>query len=372
MAADWLRVFEAALPRMCADLEALVSMESPFDDPVRVSILAAWIRQRLRVGGVRAETRPCPPRGDALLARMGGDGGGTMVLGHIDTVWPVGSLAENPFRIQADVATGPGVFDMKAGIAVALAALEAIAREAPPPTVTLLFLPDEEVGTEASRDLLLDEARRHRRVLLLEPSLDGAAKIARKGTGRFDVSFTGRAAHAGLEPERGASALAEMARFVLFAQGLSGGEQETTVTPTVAQAGSKTNVVPERATLSVDVRVWSQEEADRIEGALRAYAPADPRVGIELKGAFDRPPMEPTPDSLALYETAKGIARDLGFELGAARVGGASDGNLTAAAGIPTLDGLGPCGGGAHARNEFVVISDLPRRAALLTRLILG
>ena len=370
MPADWLRVFEAALPRMCADLEALVSMESPSDDASRVSALAAWIRERLRQRGVRAESRPCPPRGDAVLAGVGG-APGTLILGHLDTVWPVGALAEQPFRIQADVATGPGVFDMKAGIAVAMAALEAVAREPPPPAATLLLLPDEEVGTEASRELLLEEARRHRQVLVLEPSLDGAAKVARKGTGLFEVAFTGRAAHAGLEPELGASALAELARLVLFADGLGSSELGTTVTPTVAQAGSKTNVVPEKAALSIDVRVWSKDEAERVERDLRGYVSSDPRVGIAVRGGFDRPPMEATPASEALYGKAKAIAHDLGFELGAARVGGASDGNLTAAAGIPTLDGLGPCGGGAHARNEFVVIPDLPRRAALLTRLIL-
>ena len=185
------------------------------------------------------------------------------------------------------------------------------------------------------------------------------------------MAFTGRAAHAGLEPELGASALVELARFVLFADGLGSSELGTTVTPTVAQAGSKTNVVPEKAALSIDVRVWSRDEAERVERDLRGYVSSDPRVGISVRGGFDRPPMEPTPASQALYGKAKAIAHDLGFDLGAARVGGASDGNLTAAAGIPTLDGLGPCGGGAHARNEFVVIPDLPRRAALLSRLIL-
>jgi glutamate carboxypeptidase len=366
---DWMAVFEPGLARMSSDLETLVSLESPSEDAARVSHLAAWVRERLRERGVSAELRPCPPRGEALLASVGSGGGGTLLLGHLDTVWPVGSLLTNPFRVQGERAQGPGVFDMKAGIAVAMAVLPALARERHPPAVSLLLVPDEEVGTQASRELLLSVARRHRQVLVLEPSQEGAVKIARKGTGLFRVSFTGRAAHAGLDPEKGASALAELARFVLFLETLGDAAAGTTVTPTVAQAGSVTNVVPERATLAVDVRVWSQEEAKRVEAALREHRSADPRVFIAAEGGFDRPPMEPTPASQALYARAQSIALGLRFDLGAARVGGASDGNLTAAAGLPTLDGLGPAGGGAHARNEYVLVPDLPRRAALLAGL---
>jgi glutamate carboxypeptidase len=367
---DWLGFFEDALDRMRADLEALVSLESPSDEPDRVSALAAWVRDRLRERGVRAETRPCPPRGDAVVATIGTGEGGTLLLGHLDTVWPVGTLAEMPFEARGDVATGPGVFDMKGGIAVGMAALEALARPGGSANATLLLLPDEEVGTAASRGLLLAEAARHRRVLVLEPSLDGAAKIARKGTGLFEITFRGRAAHVGLDPEAGSSALAELARFVLHTEGLGSPARETTVHATVAQAGSKTNVTCERASLWVDVRVWSLAEAERVERGLREYQRTDSRVEVVVKGGFDRPPMEQTPESEALYEKAKAIATELGFELGAVRVGGASDGNLTAAAGIPTLDGLGPCGGGAHARNEFLVVPDLPRRAALVARMV--
>ncbi len=366
---DWMGVFEPALSRMCADLEALVSMESPSEDAARVSLLAGWIRDRLRERGVSAELRPCPPRGEAVLASVGPRDGRTLLLGHLDTVWPVGSLLANPFRLQEHRARGPGVFDMKAGIAVAMAVLAALARERHPPAVSLLLVPDEEVGTQASRDLLLSVARRHRQVLVLEPSQKGAVKIARKGTGLFRVSFAGRAAHAGLDPEKGASALAELARFVLFLETLGDPAQGTSVTPTVAQAGSVTNVVPEKATLAVDVRVWSLAEAARVETALHEHRSADPRVFIAAEGGFDRPPMEPTPAAQALYARAKSIALGLHFDLGAERVGGASDGNLTAAAGIPTLDGLGPAGEGAHARNEYVLVPDLSRRAALLAGL---
>ena len=355
--------------RLTADLEALVTRESPSGDAAAVSRLAAWIRDRLQAAGLRAELCPCPPRGDALLATLG-EGSGTLLLGHHDTVWPIGTLAEIPFRIDGEHAHGPGVFDMKAGIAVALGVLELLAKGKTRPAVSLLLTPDEEVGSSASRPLLLEVARRHRRVFVLEPSLDGAAKVARKGTGTFAARFAGRAAHAGLEPEKGASALLELARFTLHAAGLANPTLGTTVTPTVAQSGAQTNVVPEAGQLSVDCRCWSEDEARRVEQAIRSYLPDDPRVGFSIEGGFDRPPLEPSPAATALYERARAIAGELGFELGAARVGGASDGNLTAAAGVPTLDGLGPRGDGAHARHEHVLVSDLPRRAALLARLI--
>jgi glutamate carboxypeptidase len=261
---------------------------------------------------------------------------------------------------------------MKAGIAVAIAVLERLARAANSPAVSLLLTPDEEIGTEASRTLLAEVAERCAQVLVLEPSLDGAAKVARKGTGTFDVRFRGRAAHAGLDPEKGASALLELARFTVFAAGLTRSETGTTVTPTVAQSGTKTNVVPEAGQVFVDCRSWTQDEAERVTAAIRDYRPHDDRVTLDVRGGFDRPPLEPTPAAHALYERAKAIAADLGFALGAARVGGGSDGNLTAAAGRPTLDGLGPVGDGAHARHEWVLVDDLVRRAELVYRLVGG
>ena len=357
---------------LLTDLEALVVRESPSDDASSVTALAHYIVERLRAARVQAEARPCPPRGDAVLATVGEGPGGPLLLGHHDTVWPKGTLAEIPFRVEDGRVRGPGVFDMKAGIALAMAVLADLARREKPPRVTLLLTPDEELGTGASRALLLEVARAHREVLVLEPSLAGAAKVARKGTGSFSVTFAGRAAHAGLDPERGASALLELAHCTLFAAALTCPETGTTVTPTVGHGGTRTNVVPDWARLSLDCRVWTQAEAERVEAALRAYAPRDPRVSVVLEGAFDRPPLEPTPAAQALYERAKAVATELGFDLPAARVGGASDGNLTAAAGVPTLDGLGPLGDGAHARHEWVLASDLPRRAELLARLVDG
>ncbi|HET7291429.1 MAG TPA: M20/M25/M40 family metallo-hydrolase [Vicinamibacteria bacterium] len=359
--------FEAAA--LLRDLEALVVRESPSDDAERVTALARFVARRLEERGVRAETRPCPPRGEALLARVGE--GGALLLGHLDTVWPAGSLAELAFAVRDGRASGPGVFDMKAGIAVAMAVVPALAQAPKLPGVTLLLTPDEEVGSAASRALLLDEAGRHDRVFVLEPPQQGAAKVARKGTGLFELRFAGRAAHAGLEPEKGRSALIALARAALFCTGLGDAARGTSVTPTVARAGAKTNVVPEAASLQVDVRVWSQAEARRVEAALRGYASEVDGVVVAVEGEFDRPPMEESPGSRRLYEAARRIAAELGFELGAARVGGGSDGNLTAAAGVPTLDGLGPDGGGAHARDECVFVDDLARRAELLARLVL-
>jgi glutamate carboxypeptidase len=350
MTSRWLSTFESDLPRLVRDLETLVRLESPSGDAARVSQLAAWVHDTLRERGVPAELRPCPSRGDALLASVVFREGGTLLLGH---------------RAQ-----GPGVFDMKAGIVVGMAVLTAMVRESRPHPVSLLLVPDEEVGSGASRELTLSVARRHRRVLVLEPSQDGAAKVARKGCGTFEIRFRGRAAHAGLEPEKGASALAEMARFVLFIERLADPARGTTLTPSVARAGGATNVVPEAAELTVDARAWTREEAERVTGAIRGYRPVDPGVSLSVDGGLDRPPLEPTVASEALFDTARRLAGDLGFELDAARVGGASDGNLTAGAGIATLDGLGPRGGGAHARDEHVLVADLPVRAALLAALV--
>ena len=369
MTRQWGPLFSADRARLVADLEALVRIESPSGDAARVSSLAAWVAETLRGRGVRAERRACAPAGDAVLAGVGGDEGGTLLLGHLDSVWPVGSLSAMPWRLEGERAAGPGVFDMKAGVAVAMAVLAALAAEPSPPAVSLLLVPDEETGSVHSRGLTLDVAKRHRQVLVLEPSLDGAAKVGRKGCGVFRVGFRGRAAHAGLEPEKGASALTEMARFVLFLEGVAEPGEGTTLVAARARAGSAVNVVPESAHLDVDARAWTEGEASRVTASLRGYRPTDPGVSVTVEGGFDRPPLVPTPESRALYERARDAARELGFDLGAARVGGASDGNLTASLGVPTLDGLGPRGGGAHARDEHVLVPDLPVRAALIASL---
>jgi glutamate carboxypeptidase len=366
-------LFDARRGSMLQDLESLVIRESPSSETSLVSELARWVAARLEKSGIPASCVPCAGRGDALRVRLGPERGGALLLGHIDTVWPAGTLAEIPFRVEEGVARGPGVFDMKGGVTVAIAVLEALARGdlKPAEGVTLFLTPDEEVGSRASRDLLVGEGLSRDRVFVLEPSGDGgAAKIARKGTGLVTARFTGVAAHAGLEPEKGASALLEMSRFALFADSLADLPSGTSVVPTVAASGTTTNVVPEQATLSVDFRLWSVAEGQRVLAGLNAYRPTNARVAVAVEGGVNRPPMEATEASLALYRRAAALAQTLGFSLPGVRVGGASDGNLTASAGVPTLDGLGPSGGGAHARTEHLLVDDLPRRAALLAALL--
>jgi len=370
--AELSALFEGRRTDLVALLEQLVSRESPSDDPARVGELSRWISGRLVAAGIPAECVPCEGRGDALLARAE-TAGGTLLLGHLDTVWPAGTLAERPFRVEGGVATGPGVFDMKGGLAVVLAVLEAAGRGEVRPAgpVSLFLTPDEEAGTTASRERLVAEAKRHARVLVLEPAGDGgAAKVARKGIGQTTVRFRGVASHAGLEPEKGASALGELARFVLFAEALADRALGTSVVPTLAKAGSRANVVPESAELTIDFRVWSAAEGERVASALGSYRSFDARVSVEVEGGLNRPPMEATRISMEMFGLASAIAARLGFPLPSARVGGASDGNLTAGAGVPTLDGLGPSGGGAHARTEHLLVDDLPRRCALLAALL--
>ena len=357
---------------LAGDLGWLVEHESPSDDAARVSALAGRVGDRLAASGASVERVPCAGAGDALRAtlRRSGERGGTLLVGHLDTVWPAGTLAGRPFRIREGRATGPGAFDMKAGIAVAIALFGRFAGADRRPRVSLFLAPDEEVGSGGSRGALVAFAREHDRVLVLEPSHGGAAKIARKGTGLVTADFRGRAAHAGLEPEKGASALLEMARFALFLESAGDRAAGTTVTPTVAASGGRTNVVPASARLTADVRVWTAAAEARVRAALGAYRSGDPGVSVEIDARFDRPPMEETPASRALYERMRAIARELGGDMAAERVGGASDGNLTASAGVPTLDGLGPRGGGAHAADEWVDVADLDFREALLGRFL--
>ncbi|HQZ18098.1 MAG TPA: M20 family metallopeptidase [Vicinamibacteria bacterium] len=363
--------------RILADLRELVVRESPSDNADLVTSAAEWVRERLNRGALSiARTVPCPPRGHAVVASVGSEAEGrpsTLLLGHLDTVWPAGTLGEIPFSNDGTVVRGPGVFDMKAGAAVALSVLDRLRARSSSPRVTLLLVPDEEIGSSASSGLLIDLARKHDRVLVLEPSAaGGAAKVARKGTGLFRVRFTGVSSHAGLDPEKGASALQALAEFVLDAPKFASVEAGTTVTPTLASAGTRSNVVPENAEVTLDGRVWAPSEPERVERELRAWRPKDPRVRVDVEGGFDRPPLAESDASRALFASAQRIARDLGFELRGERVGGASDGNLTAAAGVPTLDGLGPMGDGAHARHEHVLVADLARRVDLIERLVLG
>lgn len=291
-----------------------------------------------------------------------------LLLGHYDTVWPAGMLAEWPFTVTGDIATGPGVCDMKSGIVQLLAALGAVAD---PTQVGLLLTGDEETGSVTSRPLIEQEARRSGAVLVCEPSTpEGALKIARKGGSVYALTARGKAAHAGVEPHLGINATIEVAHQVLEVESFASPTDGTSVTPTLLAGGTTTNTVPETATVHIDVRAWSRDELERVDGLIRRLKPHLPDARLTVGGGVNRYPM---PAALAqpLLAHAQAAARDLGLSLpDGAHAAGASDGNFTAALGVPTLDGLGGVGGGAHARSEYVDVSRMPERTALLAGLI--
>jgi glutamate carboxypeptidase len=357
-------------------LERLVTAESPSHDAAAGQRLADLLVRELEQRGWTVAREPALNQGDILVARKaGGSGPATLLLAHYDTVWPLASLETQPWRVDAaaDRAYGPGVYDMKAGIAnslLAVALLEEAGVPLPGP-VTLLITSDEEIGSHASRGRIEALARAHDRVLVVEPAReDGALKVGRKGTASYRIDLHGISAHAGNHPEDGASALVELAHLTLFARSLDQPEAATSVNPTVAQAGGAVNVITEHAHLAIDCRVLQLSEAERVDASLRNYQPRDPRVRIDIHGGLNRPPMEPTPASLALFERARAVAGSWGDGVESAIVGGGSDGNFTAALGVPTLDGLGAFGAGAHARHEHIRIRETLERCALLAALI--
>jgi glutamate carboxypeptidase len=350
---------------LLADVRALVECESPSADLAAVARSAEVVA---KVGtarlGVAPETIVLDGR-THLRWRLGEAPTRVLLLGHHDTVWPLGSLAVHPCAVEGGVLRGPGCFDMKAGLVMAFHAAAGL------DGVTLLVTGDEELGSPGSRELVEEEARATAAVLVLEASADGGAlKTERKGVSLYEVSVTGRAAHAGLEPERGVNATLELAHQVLAVSALADPRAGTTVTPTVARAGATTNTVPAAGSFAVDVRAGTQAEQDRVHRAIRALPPVLPGARVEVGGGVNRPPLEAAA-SAALYERAHGIAQRLGLPaLTCAAVGGASDGNLTAGVGTPTLDGLGAVGGGAHAADEHVLVDELPGRTALLRALV--
>ena len=358
-------------------LERFVTIESPTRDKGAADRMADHLQAALTADGWTVERDPRDAVGDVLCATLEGDGDGrgTLVLAHYDTVWPIGTLATMPFRLDADAdrAYGPGTLDMKGGIAAALIAARLLgaAGRRPRGRATLLITSDEETGSAHSRARIEAEARAHDRVLVVEASRDdGALKVGRKGVGDYHLTFHGVPAHAGNYPDDGASALVELAHAALFVRSLDDREAATTAHPTVARAGSTTNVIAEHATLDVDVRVLRLDEGQRIDASLRAWEPRDARVRVEVAGGLNRPPMEPTPANLALFERARSLASEWGGALEGAVVGGGSDGNFTSALGIPTLDGIGACGQGAHARSEHVRVGDTLERVALVAALL--
>jgi glutamate carboxypeptidase len=360
---------------MLADLETLVSCESPSEDLAAVARSADVVA---RLGAERLGSEPEYVVVDGcthLRWRLGGGGhtkpfgmpGRVLVLAHHDTVWPIGSLATHPFRNEDGVLRGPGCFDMKAGLVMALHAISAL----PSANVTLLVTGDEELGSPSSRALIEAEAAECSAALVLEASADGGAlKLERKGVSVYEIRITGRAAHAGLEPELGVNASVEAAHQVLAVSNLGDPELGTTVTPSVLTSGTTRNTVPAAASFFVDARAWSVDEQLRVDKAMRALRPVLPGSSLEVIGGPNRPPLE-RKMSEELYARASRLAVELGLPpLRSVAVGGGSDGNFTAGIGTPTLDGLGAVGGGAHADHEHVVIDHLAPRTALLTALI--
>lgn len=362
------------LNAMLEDLALLVNTESPSHDVTRLAesaqAVAAIIERRLGTPAKLVESDAGP--------HVHWSGGGTprvLLLGHHDTVFPAGSCASRPFAVDDGRATGPGVFDMKAGIVLAVHAVAALAVVDPAGDasgVEILITSDEEVGSRSGRPLLEERARACGAVLVLEPSADGGAlKTARKGVGRFDLLVHGRAAHAGLEPEKGVNALVAAAALIARLPLLADPGKGTTVTPTLASAGSAENVVPAQAHVVVDVRVAVDGERERLDAAFAGFAAeAVPGASVEVRGGVERPPMAESA-SARLFPLAVAAARDCGLgEVRGVSVGGGSDGNFTAALGIPTLDGLGAIGGGAHTPDEYVLVDALVPRARLLTELL--
>jgi glutamate carboxypeptidase len=304
------------------------------------------------------------------------------MLGHFDTVWDVGQTAAMPIRQVDGRLHGPGVYDMKAGIALGMLAARALLElpsaafgEPPQPPrgcrLVMLWTTDEETGSHTSRALLEAEARRSAAVLVLEPSLPGGAlKTARKGCGEFELIVRGIAAHAGIDPSKGASAVRELARQILRLEQLQDPARGVTLNVGVVSGGTRPNVVPDEARAVIDVRVPTALDAERVSAALSALVPALPGTSLEVRGGVDRPPLERTDAVVELFGVAQHVAAELGRTLGEGATGGGSDGNFTASLGVPTLDGLGAVGDGAHALHEHVLVDDLPWRAALLAGLL--
>jgi glutamate carboxypeptidase len=359
----------AALPAMLADVERLVQCESPSADLEAVARSADLVAE---IGTQRMGAEPDRIVLDGrshLRWRWGSGPARVLLLGHHDTVWPIGTLETHPHVIEDGVLRGPGCFDMKVGLVMAF---HAVATLADRDGVTLLVTGDEELGSPSSRELIEAEAEAAgcAAALVLEAAADGGAvKTERKGVSLYRVVVLGRASHAGLEPEAGINAGIELAHQVLAVAALSDDARGTSVTPTVSSAGTASNTVPARAELAVDVRVRNAQEQARVDAAMRGLAPVLPGAKLEVTGGPNRPPLEHSAAS-ALFDRAAAIARDLGLpELAQASVGGASDGNFTAGIGVPTLDGLGATGGGAHADDEHVLVADVAGRTALLAAL---
>lgn len=359
-------------------LEALVRAESPSSSaasqmPVKKILAEEFSALDMRVRSGRGQTS-----GGSLFARprkRNGDARWQLLLGHFDTVWPTGTIESMPFEVDGNVIRGPGVFDMKGGIVQIIFALRALRDLGLKPEVTpVIFLnSDEEIGSHESGKYIRMLAKRVERVFVMEPALgiDGSIKTARKGVGRYTVLVRGKAAHAGLDPEGGASAILELSHVIQELFKLNDPVRGITVNVGTVDGGIRPNVVAAESKAVIDVRVATNVDAESIDAQIRAIEPATPGVSLDIDGFIGRPPLEPTPANTRLYERAQGYARDLGFELTQGLAGGGSDGSTTSQY-TATLDGLGPVGDGAHARHEHLLLDDTIKRTILLALLIMS
>ncbi len=361
-----VEALRARTPELLDALRALVEVESPTAEPGACAACADVADELgLRLLGARAER--AESEGRVHLRWRFGDEPRVLLVGHLDTVWPLGTLARWPFETRGDTATGPGIFDMKAGVAQLFFALSTLGDLR---GVAILLTSDEEIGAPTSRRLITETARGIEAALVLEPSAHGALKTERKGVSVYRIVATGKAAHAGLDPDKGANAAVELAHQVVAVAALARPDIGTTVTPSLVSAGTATNTVPARATCHVDVRSRTRDEADRIREALAALRPVTPGTGLAVEETVSVPPLERA-SSESLYRRAERLAEELGLgPLSEASVGGGSDGNLVASLGVPVLDGLGAVGDHAHGEGEFVEIPALAERAALVAALV--
>jgi glutamate carboxypeptidase len=351
--------------RMIDTVGRLVTAESPTAD-VTACDRACLVAAEASSDWLAGRTHVLRHRGRSVW-RWGAARPRVLLLGHLDTVWPIGTISRIPFARSGDRLTGPGVFDMKAGVVQGWAALAA-SGIGPDDGVGMLLTTDEEEGSSDSRDLILETCAAADAVLVLEPSADGALKTARKGTSWYVAELTGRAAHAGLDPERGTNAAVAAAELVIACGAWADRDAGTSVTPTLVRAGTTANTVPAGAEVTIDVRAWTAAEQARVDDHMRRWSPSV--CSVHLTGGINRPALDRAM-SADLWAIACHEARALGQPvLAECAVGGASDGNFTAAAGIPTLDGLGAVGDGAHAEHEWVSVAGMTARAALLARIV--
>jgi glutamate carboxypeptidase len=373
---DIFEYFQSGQERMLGLIREIVDIESPSHFAEGSRLVADWVEsQALETGAPITTERISVDDGDHLVIRaFPGDRRPTLLLGHTDTVHPIGTKKQNPTRIEGDLFYGCGIFDMKANVVLMLEALRFFERQGlpGPGPLTILLSCDEEIGSHTGRPLVELEAAGSGRCLVFEPSACGKVKTARKGTGMFSLRAHGIPAHAGLEPEKGANAILELSRQVERIHAIARPDIGTTVNVCTIKGGTTTNVIPEYAECEIDVRFSKQSEALRASEAFGSLTPFDERVSLQLTGGINRPPLERTDEVVAFYEKARELGSSFGYEVGETQVGGASDGNFVAALGVPILDGLGMAGDGAHMLSEHILVSDIAKRATLVTLILMS